>query len=104
MLQIDVFGYQYDDAVPSFLEAGAFWWHRPTGRLLTKASVAAVTPARTMGAKESGAAPAAWAEEHLGLPVEVVTAVPVVNQAPTVQPPDGQVTAPAAPAAGIQWP
>ena len=72
-LKLDIFGYRYDDTEPAFVNAGLFWFHRPTGKLLTKASVtaymASFTPAKTMGAKESGSLSAAYLADHIGMPV-----------------------------------
>lgn len=73
-IAIDIFGYRYDDSVPAFLDAGSYWFHRASGRLLTKASVTkymnSFTPHKTMGAKESGDAPDDWLLENTGLPVD----------------------------------
>jgi hypothetical protein len=107
MIKLDVFGHRYDDACPSFIDAGAtYWWHRPTGRLLTKASVTeylgSFTPAKTMAQGESGSPPADWLETHNGLPVAAAAAGPTgtgtgtggqqpapVYQAPTLNPVTG---------------
>ena len=82
-LQLDIFGYTYDDSEPAFIDAGPFWFHRPTKRLLTKTSVAAYmasfTPAKTMGAKESGTLSAAYITTHMGIPAAPAAPAPAAG-------------------------
>lgn len=78
-ISIDVFGYQYDDAVcPAFTDCGQYWFHNKTKRLITKDSLdkwmAAQTPAKAMAAKEHGAPSAEHQRIHHGVPVVTVPA------------------------------
>jgi hypothetical protein len=82
-LQLDIFGYTYDDANPAFVDAGTFWFHLPSEKLLTKTSVAAYmasfTPAKTMGATESGSLSSAYTATHLGIPAAAPPAPPAAT-------------------------
>jgi len=74
MIQQDVLGYRYDDAVPAFINAGPdFYWHRPTSKLYDKAAFDAwlTAQSKAFGANENGNAPASYVANVLGLPITV---------------------------------
>lgn len=67
--QIDVYGFTYEDSVPSFVDVSkSLYWHRPTRRYLDKESVDAhVTDSGyTPGDNEFGP-DADWSAENLGI-------------------------------------
>lgn len=75
-LAIDIFGYRYEDSEPSFVDADAVnWWHRPTKRVLTKASVTAWMTAnsKSMASGESGDLSVDWLLNNSGRPVAYPT-------------------------------
>ena len=84
-IQQDIFGYDYDDAVPAFGDSGVFWFHRPTERLLTKVSAAAYMAAsgKTMGPKEAGPFSTAYLATHWGTGAATTTGGPPAPRATT---------------------
>ena len=81
MLKLDVFNARYDDAIPAFIDCGPmFWFHRPSGRLITKDSLtkwlASFTPAKTLAPGESGDVPSAYEHLYVGFPVPAAAAAP----------------------------
>ena len=67
-VQLDVFGYKYDDAEPAFtmLKGGDFYYHIITGKRYEKTSFDAMLTAqgKSFGAKELGVPSAAWQAGH----------------------------------------
>ena len=83
MVRQDFLGYRYDDAEPAFMTAGAYYFHRVTGKLFGKASLDAemANAGYTPDTKEVGSPSAAWVANNMGTvaPAAVPPPLPVVT-------------------------